>query len=49
MDEENQIDDKLKIMKFSLLPCGLKHGFFFLARLIDNGETWKYTNESGWC
>ena len=27
MDEENQINDKLKIMKFSLLPCGLEHIF----------------------
>ena len=32
MDEENQINDKLKIMKFSLLPCGLKHTFFFPCR-----------------
>ena len=30
MDEENQINDKLKIMKFSLLPCGLKHTPFFM-------------------
>ena len=30
MDEENQINDKLKIMKFSLLPCGLKHTQFFI-------------------
>ena len=29
MDEENQINDKLKIMKFSLLPCGLKHTVFY--------------------
>ena len=29
MDEENQINDKLKIMKFSLLPCGLEHTQFF--------------------
>ena len=29
MDEENQVNDKLKLMKFSLLPCGLKHTPFF--------------------
>ena len=29
MDEENQINDKLKTMKFSLLPCGIKHTPFF--------------------
>ena len=30
MDEENHINDKLKIVKFSLLPCGLKHTHFFI-------------------
>ena len=29
MDEENQINDKLKIMKFLFLPCGLKRTPFF--------------------
>ena len=29
MDEENQINDKLKTMKFSFLPCGLKYTPFF--------------------
>ena len=29
---------------------GLSHGnYFFLARLIDHKDTWKYTNGSGWC
>jgi hypothetical protein len=36
MDEENQINDKienkLKIMKFSLLPCGIKQTQFFLNK-----------------
>ena len=29
MDEENQINDKLKIMKFSLLPYSLEHTPFY--------------------
>ena len=28
---------------------GLSHDNYFLARLIDHEETWKYTNGSGWC
>ena len=28
---------------------GLSRGNYFLARLIDHDETWKYTNGSGWC
>ena len=35
MDEENQINDKLKIMKFSLLPCGLKHAPFFIVVTLE--------------
>ena len=31
MDEENQINDKLKIMKFSFVPCGLEHTPCFLT------------------
>ena len=34
MDEENQINDKLKIMTFSLLSYGLKHTRFFLI-IVD--------------
>ena len=34
MDEENQINDKLKIMKFPLLPCGLKHTQFYFCSLF---------------
>ena len=33
MDEEMKINDKLKIMRFSLLPCGLKHTPFFYKGL----------------
>ena len=32
MDEENQINGKLKIMKFSLLPCGLNHTQFLIKK-----------------
>ena len=32
MDEENQINDKLKAN--SLLPCGLKHTQFLLVTLL---------------
>ena len=34
MDKENQINDKLKIMKFSLLPCGLKHTVFISNAVV---------------
>ena len=36
MDEENQINDKLKIMKFSLLPSGLKHTPFIYQTEFNN-------------
>ena len=32
-DEQNQISDKLKIMKISVLPCGLKHTPFLSLSL----------------
>ena len=46
MDENNKINDKLKIMKFSLLPCDLRHMlflfFFFLIPLfwLDGRGLW---------
>ena len=30
MDEESQVNDRLKIMKLSLMPRGLKHAQFFI-------------------
>ena len=37
MNEENQINDKLKIMKFSLLLCGLKDTQFFFKVYYGHG------------
>ena len=34
MDEENEINDKLKIMKFLFLPCGFKHTLFIIIIII---------------
>ena len=42
MDKENQINDKLKIMKFSLQPCGLKHTQFFLNLNTEIGMLFKF-------
>ena len=40
MDEENQINEKLKIIKFSLLPCGRRHtlDFFSYFYVIESEE-----------